>query len=187
MGYTGIAYRVRYFGDDIFEYLKKLPSGCFFHDDVWLSGYLYKKGIQRYYYPFVPDPNHFMKHPNMSINSISDTQSRHQLPCVEYFDRFGWNWASQDFNRQNECFRSSPTFLLAIVSTVSLLCAARNPSPLLDFHSSLVTGWILLIVCLCSLLLALTSQRRSNFKMILSVSWSSTALLKHLCFSLNFI
>ncbi|EKX37844.1 hypothetical protein GUITHDRAFT_115984 [Guillardia theta CCMP2712] len=91
MGYTGIAYRVRYFGDDIFEYLKRLPSGCFFHDDVWLSGYLYKKGIQRYYYPFVPDPMHFMKHPNMSISSISDTQSRHQLPCVEYFDRFGWN------------------------------------------------------------------------------------------------
>ncbi|EKX50773.1 hypothetical protein GUITHDRAFT_103363 [Guillardia theta CCMP2712] len=91
MGYTGIAYRVRYFGSDIFEYLQKLPSGCFFHDDVWLSGYLYKKGIQRFYYPFVPDPMHFSRHPNMSISSISDTQSRHQLPCVEYFNRFGWN------------------------------------------------------------------------------------------------
>ena len=38
MGFGGVAYWASSFGNDIFDFLKGLPEGCFFHDDVWLSG-----------------------------------------------------------------------------------------------------------------------------------------------------
>ena len=90
MGYAGVVYRVGFFKEDVFSYLDHLPQGCFFHDDVWLSGYLFDHKIPRYYYSHVPYPNHFSRHPTESINSIPDTQKRHQLPCVEHFQHFGW-------------------------------------------------------------------------------------------------
>ena len=38
MGYEGVAYWAGSFEDDVLTYLKELPKGCFFHDDVWISG-----------------------------------------------------------------------------------------------------------------------------------------------------
>ncbi len=70
------------------QYQAEVPSGCFYHDDVWLSGYLYQAGVKRYVLFGLLVPNHFERHPNLSISSISDTQVLHQQPCVEHFNSF---------------------------------------------------------------------------------------------------
>ena len=38
MGFGGVAYWAGSFEEDVLTYLRGLPEGCFFHDDVWLSG-----------------------------------------------------------------------------------------------------------------------------------------------------
>ena len=38
MGWGGIAYRASSFNDTLLSFQASIPSGCFFHDDVWLSG-----------------------------------------------------------------------------------------------------------------------------------------------------
>ena len=37
MGWGGIAYRASSFNDTLLSFQASIPSGCFFHDDVWLS------------------------------------------------------------------------------------------------------------------------------------------------------
>ena len=43
----------------------------------WISGLLYRQGIKRYNYFKAPHPDHFAKHPNLSISSIPNTRDRH--------------------------------------------------------------------------------------------------------------
>lgn len=90
MGFGGAAYWASSFDDSVFDYLSQpgTPEGCFFHDDVWLSGYLLRKGIKRYILYRPPHPQHFDRHPNWTIATISDSMNRHQWPCVDFFDRF---------------------------------------------------------------------------------------------------
>ncbi len=38
MGFGGVAYWASSFGEKLLSFLPGLPQGCFFHDDVWLSG-----------------------------------------------------------------------------------------------------------------------------------------------------
>ena len=38
MGFGGVAYWASSFDDSLLTYLTGLPEGCFYHDDVWLSG-----------------------------------------------------------------------------------------------------------------------------------------------------
>ena len=42
-GFAGVAYRRGFFGADVWN----VPESCRFVDDVWISGYLHKKGIAR--------------------------------------------------------------------------------------------------------------------------------------------
>eukprot|EP00292_Cryptomonas_paramecium_P016502 CAMPEP_0113680610 /NCGR_PEP_ID=MMETSP0038_2-20120614/11440_1 /TAXON_ID=2898 /ORGANISM="Cryptomonas paramecium" /LENGTH=211 /DNA_ID=CAMNT_0000599061 /DNA_START=374 /DNA_END=1006 /DNA_ORIENTATION=+ /assembly_acc=CAM_ASM_000170 len=82
MGYAGAAYRRGSFGPDVFDYLNKseAPRGCFLHDDVWISGYLFRRGVRRFFLPAAPEPQH-VRHPTQSINAVGNTKERHQLPC----------------------------------------------------------------------------------------------------------
>lgn len=45
-GYAGVAYRKRFFNDEIFN-IKSAPPDCINSDDIYLSFYLAKNGIQR--------------------------------------------------------------------------------------------------------------------------------------------
>jgi hypothetical protein len=76
MGYAGVAFRAGHFGPDVFKFLDAAPPGCFLHDDVWLSGYLRRRGVPRYFHAGVPEPRHFARHPTQSINSVDGTQAR---------------------------------------------------------------------------------------------------------------
>jgi hypothetical protein len=46
-GYMGIAYRRGFFDDAIFNDYSKAPPESFFVDDVWISGHLAMRGVQR--------------------------------------------------------------------------------------------------------------------------------------------
>lgn len=56
-GVSGVAYRRRFFGDDIFDL--DLIKKCFTVDDIYINGYLAKNGIKRLLIPSTP--NEFMK------------------------------------------------------------------------------------------------------------------------------
>lgn len=88
MGFGGVAYWASSFQDDIVDYLSFLPKGCFYHDDVWLAGYLFKKGVKRYLLYGMVVPRHAAYHVNLSIHSLGNTAHLHQRPCVEHFGNF---------------------------------------------------------------------------------------------------
>lgn len=90
-GYQGILYHRSSFSDDVFSMNATMPDGCFYADDVRLSGYLWSKGIKRYVHP------HFESHGCVNCGSqeknqsdalslIQDTMTLRQWPCVQYFD-----------------------------------------------------------------------------------------------------
>jgi hypothetical protein len=60
-GYMGIAYRRGFFDDAIFNDYSKAPPESFFVDDVWISGHLAMRGVQR----LVVFQNREMKQPNL--------------------------------------------------------------------------------------------------------------------------
>ena len=88
LGFGGTAYWASSFNDSLFTYLDKKPKGCFYHDDVWLSGYLQEKGVKCYLLYGMENPFHFERHPNLSISSLGNTAIQHQLPCVNSFRAF---------------------------------------------------------------------------------------------------
>ncbi|RKP03281.1 hypothetical protein CXG81DRAFT_2286, partial [Caulochytrium protostelioides] len=84
-GYAGMAYRVGYFGKDVFDY-SHVPEGCKLHDDVYLAGYLRARGIR----PYVIDTNYKSlkyhgSHTSMSINKVPDTEDKRD-PCAKHFN-----------------------------------------------------------------------------------------------------
>ncbi|KAJ3100326.1 hypothetical protein HDU97_002366 [Phlyctochytrium planicorne] len=86
--FAGLAYRVRFFDEGVFDY-STVPKGCYLHDDVYLSGFLRGKGHR----PYVIDPGfgpitQGMSHTNLSINSVKNTESDYRDPCVRHFDFF---------------------------------------------------------------------------------------------------
>jgi methyltransferase family protein/glycosyl transferase family 2 len=42
-GFAGVAYRKKFFAPDVFD----VPATCRLHDDVWIGGYLAKRGVPR--------------------------------------------------------------------------------------------------------------------------------------------
>jgi hypothetical protein len=49
-GYSGCAYRRKFFKNDIIDYTGA-PTEAFYHDDVWISGYLAARNIPRIVHP----------------------------------------------------------------------------------------------------------------------------------------
>lgn len=49
-GYSGCAYRRKFFDEDLIDYTGA-PKEAFYHDDVWISGYLAKRNIGRVVHP----------------------------------------------------------------------------------------------------------------------------------------
>jgi hypothetical protein len=86
LGWAGVAYRASFFEDDIFTFIDNIPTGCFFNDDVWLSGYLKFKGISRKVSPFLIGGIHH-RHQRLSLSTVANTEVVNRLPCIRFF---GW-------------------------------------------------------------------------------------------------
>lgn len=90
--YAGAAYRRGYIANDwasdpIFN-LTGQPHGCWVHDDVWLSGHMYRKGIRpyqvsRHFWTVA----HHRPYNKFSINRVKDVQGI-QRECIDLFDGF---------------------------------------------------------------------------------------------------
>jgi hypothetical protein len=81
-GWQAVAYRVRHFGPDIWTFLDTLPRGCFFNDDIWLSGYLARKGIPRVFAPAVLPHPHHRRDKALSLSTIDNTREKYGYPCA---------------------------------------------------------------------------------------------------------
>ncbi|GAX79098.1 hypothetical protein CEUSTIGMA_g6538.t1 [Chlamydomonas eustigma] len=88
MGFGGVGYWASTLDDRLLTFLSELPKGCYYHDDVWLSGYLHQSGHKRYFLYGMPLPRHGAYLANLSVHSQENTQIRDQLPCVEHFNYF---------------------------------------------------------------------------------------------------
>jgi hypothetical protein len=93
-GCQGVLYRRKFFLDDVWD-MQGMPDGCFYADDVRISGYLWAKGIKRYVYPhyFASDGwssahVHLEKNASNSLSLVPDTMRNRQWPCVRYFGDF---------------------------------------------------------------------------------------------------
>eukprot|EP00271_Cylindrocystis_brebissonii_P006420 TRINITY_DN19215_c0_g1_i1.p1 TRINITY_DN19215_c0_g1~~TRINITY_DN19215_c0_g1_i1.p1 ORF type:complete len:366 (+),score=41.44 TRINITY_DN19215_c0_g1_i1:163-1260(+) len=87
--YTGAAYRVGYFANRAVMNHSRGPPGCFFHDDVWISGNLYEEGIR----PFLVKPGfnsvlHHRPWTNLSIHAVPRGEVDFRNPCIEFFHHF---------------------------------------------------------------------------------------------------
>jgi len=85
VGWTAVAHRVSNFGDDIWTYLDKLPRGCFYNDDIWLSGYVGRRGITKAYAPWVVNHLYHRRDKDYSLSTIIDTRERNAFPCAREF------------------------------------------------------------------------------------------------------
>ena len=91
--WAGAAYRRKYFDQSIFDY-EDVPDGCVLHDDVYISGYLARKGIFPYIFtPTEPTGRHpwsVIQHQtktNLTVNATPNVRGR-QLACIQYFNYF---------------------------------------------------------------------------------------------------
>jgi hypothetical protein len=90
-GYLGVLYRRQSFGDDIFSMTQTMPDGCFYADDVRLSGYLQTKGIMRFV--LIHDAGdgyragsvHMMKNASDALSVMKDSMRVKQFSCVNHF------------------------------------------------------------------------------------------------------
>lgn len=81
-GWAAVAYRVGHFGPDIWSFLDSLPRGCFYNDDIWLSGYLARKGIRRVYAPGILEHLHHRRDKALSLSTIENTREKYGYPCA---------------------------------------------------------------------------------------------------------
>ena len=84
VGWTGVAHHVSSFGPDIWTFPQTLPVGCFYNDDILLSGYVDRKGVQKVYAPMVMQHTKHMKHSTLSLGTIVDTIGKYRFPCARY-------------------------------------------------------------------------------------------------------
>jgi hypothetical protein len=82
LGWTAVAYRVSNFGNDVWTYLDRLPHGCFYNDDIWLSGYIARRGVLKVYVPGVMDHLHHRRDKELSLSTIVGSRERYGLPCA---------------------------------------------------------------------------------------------------------
>ena len=73
-GNSACAYRRGFFNNDLIDYTGA-PSASFYHDDVWISGYLAKKGILRMIHP----------EPFGTFQDLPNGLSNDRLKCVLRF------------------------------------------------------------------------------------------------------
>jgi hypothetical protein len=85
-GYSGCAYRRKFFGngEDLIDY-SGAPKESYYHDDVWISGYLARKNIDRMVHPdpFI-DLNNKERLPNGLSDDIYSNITKF-FPVVKYF------------------------------------------------------------------------------------------------------
>jgi len=81
MGVAAIAYRVKYFSDDIFDEASNLSPQCFINDDVWIGGFLKRKKMQ-YYIDFTRSIYYHQRHPTASVSVIPHAQDYDLLSCA---------------------------------------------------------------------------------------------------------
>lgn len=82
-GFSGCAYRRGFFSDDLIDY-QDAPSGAFYNDDVWISGYLARKKIPRLVHPSSGEFLIDQKLPGaLSASKIGVV--RKILPVIAYF------------------------------------------------------------------------------------------------------
>ena len=82
-GWTGAAYHVSSFGDDVWTFLSSLPVGCLYNDDIWLSGYLTNRGVQKVYVPNeLIHPKH-TRDKTFSLSTIVDSHLKYKHVCAQ--------------------------------------------------------------------------------------------------------
>jgi len=93
-GFQGVLYRKKFFASDVWN-MSGMPKGCFYADDVRLSGYLWSKGIKRYVYPhYFADDGwnapyvHLEKNASNALSLVPNTMKKRQWPCVQHFNNF---------------------------------------------------------------------------------------------------
>jgi len=84
MGFGGIAYRRSYFDDSIFAEARKLSYSCFINDDVWLGGYLKKRGYSTYVHLGLSVYNH-QRHATESLSTLEGAINKHVIACAEQY------------------------------------------------------------------------------------------------------
>ena len=85
VGWTAVAHRVSNFGDDIWTYMDRLPKGCFYNDDIWVSGYVGRRGIVKVYAPWVVNHLDHRRDKDFSLSTIVGTRERNAFPCAREF------------------------------------------------------------------------------------------------------
>lgn len=82
-GFSGCAYRRGFFSDDLLNY-EGAPPEAFYNDDVWISGYLAKKGVPRLVHPSNEEFLVDQKLPGaLSANKIMTAKKI--LPVISHF------------------------------------------------------------------------------------------------------
>ena len=84
LGWMGAVYHVSSFGIDILTVLKSLPRGCFYNDDIWLSGYLSRRGVQKVYVPNELVPKKHTRDETFSLSTIVDSHLKYKHACARY-------------------------------------------------------------------------------------------------------
>ncbi|PNH11235.1 hypothetical protein TSOC_001926 [Tetrabaena socialis] len=92
--YTGAGYRRSFFAADVLSdpvyNFTGAPDGCHVHDDVWISGNLFRRGIRPYVVGVQngmwPQESH-RPYNKLSINSVEDMKGQ-QKRCLKYFNYF---------------------------------------------------------------------------------------------------
>jgi hypothetical protein len=91
--YAGAAYRREYFDESIFNY-ENVPDGCILHDDVYISGYLTRKGV----FPYITAPiertgdypwsviQHQTK-TNLTVHGSPNLREK-KFDCIRYYHYF---------------------------------------------------------------------------------------------------
>ncbi|CAF1272760.1 unnamed protein product [Rotaria magnacalcarata] len=94
--YAGAAYRRKCFDETIFDYTH-VPQGCIVLDDVYIGGYLNRKGIYPYIVNPFPQNNpilHLISYPWSVIKHTTPTKltvvhlkdvDKKQIDCIKYF------------------------------------------------------------------------------------------------------
>jgi hypothetical protein len=82
LGFEGVAYHTSSFGPDIWKFLQSLPVGCFYNDDIWLSGYVARRGVRRVASLAIKHHKH-TRDKSLSISTIFDAEDK-KYECARH-------------------------------------------------------------------------------------------------------
>jgi hypothetical protein len=83
LGFEGVAYHISSFGSDIWTFSQSLPLGCFYNDDIWLSGYVASRGVQRLASLSLRHHKH-TRDIRLSLSTLVTSQDR-KIQCARHF------------------------------------------------------------------------------------------------------